>query len=288
MMRLWIPLIAMLLICTAVSQDLNVTNYQVDIYFLSAKSVKVVKEITIKNFKVENISIGRMYVPVTLGDIDASVAVNNLRMLSSRGHRIFSEVKIYDGKPVITFSIDDALHSGEEIKLTLEYLLTGEITAGILFKEFTYPLDRFTLPINFYRVILHAPEGYRITWRNQGVVDFPDDLDRWFLLIRYRSPVNKPPVKLEFSKIPFPLLPVPAVYVFWGFWITILLLIIIHLLRGQEEHINIEDLLKKIESGKEEDIEQPEEGRIAEDSDNNATESENSVNSQEQSEHNNE
>ena len=253
---MWIALV--IIITTGYSYDIKCNTYSVDLELLTHKAAGITISISIENKDINNITLGTMYIPIVLSEIDPDIAINNVWMIDSKNRRIFPELLKYDDISVLKFSIWDALPPGEKIISTIKYEVFGDFVDGLLFKEFFYPGDEFTLPIDFYRLSIRTPPGYKITWAPNATLTYDKRDDRYIAVWRTTTP-GKKGFSLEYTVLAaLPYTPIRGSYLFWGFFIVLTAAIDLALIFRKPTEIDIteleNELMKNVsDSGKKEE-----------------------------------
>lgn len=224
--------------------EIKTKEYQVKIDFKDLNQIHVNKKILIENSFEKNVTLGKMYVPVVLANIDPELTVSNLRMREMSGTLIPTEFVDNGDSKVIEFDFWQNVTPGKKISLILDFDVSGVFTTGMLFKDFKYPAEEFTLPIGSYSITIVAPPNYRITYAEGDHFLFKDSEGRYSSAWKYKSS-PKSDATIELTNIPLPVFSIKGMYIFWGTLIFIVLLINIALLFRKPKHIDIKDLVNE-------------------------------------------
>ncbi len=184
--------------------------------FIHPPYIDVTKEIEIENYGKVGIVPGELVFRIL--DLTKD-QVMNLTAKDSYGNVFPTNIK--QGQGFVELLIEDyvPIFAKSKQKIIISYKLKFE-TNSLFFYTFTYPLIDTTLPIKHLKLNVKTPKKLHITYA-PGIKCEKDNCFWEF------NDVKKESVTFEVSYIPFPLLKVPAVNIFWYGVISLIILLIL-------------------------------------------------------------
>ncbi len=230
----------------AVINTESFSKYKVDIDLHEDGMAHITKTIVIQNEIAKPIVPGIAYLKVfkkkesrflglwTTSISNVPLRVENLVVRDQNNQILSSETKIEKNISTISFSVWAPIPPHGNYTIRIEYDTRDLVETGILFSEVSYPLPASSIPIKKKEISVQLPEGSYLSYATA-----PSIINERLVWQTQDSDVNSwVAADLEYTKIPFPSLPVHGSLVFW---LAILGIVIIYLI-GFE---NLKSMLKK-------------------------------------------
>jgi hypothetical protein len=190
-------------------------NYDTTI-ILKGDSIQVRKTISIKNTATTAIIPGEIFFT-----IEDKPKIFNVKARDKNGELPFDIFQGSDNLRIV-ITIFEPLLPGASHSFSLDYEIAVR-QSGILFHEIAYKPEQTNLPIVSGEYIFQIPKGNYITYAPNAKIQHKDGYTQAVWRI---SPELKE-MRLEYSVLPIPRLPIQAVYPFWAVVILISAMILI-------------------------------------------------------------
>ncbi len=113
------------------------------------------------------------------------------------------------GNVAVRYSLWDPIEPNGEYPFQVTLMVRGIVAEGLIFNELNFEIGPFSSEIKNGEIILHLPRGYHFTYSSKQLVHGGT------LKITNFEPGERIKVNCEFSKFPFPLLPLQGYILFW-------------------------------------------------------------------------
>ncbi len=186
------------------------------ILYVHPPYIDVTKEIEIENYGSVGIVPGELVFRIL--DLTKD-QVRNLTAKDNFGNVFPTSIK--QGQGFVELLIEDyvPIFAKSKQKIIINYQIKFE-TKALFFYTFTYPLIDTTLPIKHLKLVVKTPKNVHLTYA-PGIKCNKKECYWEF------ENVKKESVTFEVSYLPFPMLKVPAVNIFWYGIISLIILIML-------------------------------------------------------------
>lgn len=202
-----------------------ITKYYITMTMDSPYSAHVKREVTVKNLEDETLLLGSSFIKISnlagglLERRAKRLNITNLNAFDEHGVPIKTQVSYEGDDTIITYEAWNPIGPYGNLTIYLEYDVKGELLAGVIFKNFAYPIERASLAISNVKLTATFPKAMRVSYSNGILVD--SRTVEW-LYPDLAEPVT---AEAEATYLPLPMMPYPMVYVFWSAMFLILLVI---------------------------------------------------------------
>ncbi len=128
-----------------------------------------------------------------------------------------------NGSLVLRYSLWQPLRPGQRESFELSFRIENGVARGVLFDEFAFGIGPISNRVEQGKVVVVPPPGSRVTYASPSPAA-KDGSVEWD--VSGLPEGGRVRVWVEFSPLPFPLLPIKGYLAFWGVLIAIMLVLI--------------------------------------------------------------